>query len=58
LGYGRPFTGSPNSAIDAKGRAYRRLTTTSNDLSAALVVVPIAQFHKRAMPIWKFFASA
>ena len=49
---------SPNSAIDAKGRAYRRLTTTSNDLRAALVDEPMAQLHECAMPIGKFFGSA
>jgi hypothetical protein len=58
LGYGRPFTRSPNSEIDAKGRTYRRLTTTSNDLWAALIDEPMAQLHERAMPIGKFFASA
>jgi hypothetical protein len=44
--------------IDAKGRAYRRLTTTSNDLWAALVDEPMAKLHERAMLIGKFFASA
>jgi hypothetical protein len=39
-------------------RVYRRLTTTSNDLWAALVDEPMAQLHERAMPIGKFFASA
>jgi hypothetical protein len=39
-------------------RDYRRLTTTSNDLWAALVDEPKAQFHDCAMPIWKFFGSA
>ena len=58
LGVGRQFTRSPNPAIDAKGRAYRRLTTTSNDLWAALVDEQMAQLHECAMPIGKFFASA
>jgi hypothetical protein len=57
LGEGRPFTGRPNSAIDAKGRAYQRLTTTSTDLWAALVDEPMAQLLERATPIGKFFAS-
>jgi hypothetical protein len=58
LGYGRPFPGSPHSALDAKGRASRRLTTPSKDLWAALVDEPMAQLHERAMPIGKFLASA
>ena len=57
LGYGRPFLGSPHSALDAKGRASRRLTTPSKDLWAALVDEPMAQLPERAMPIGKFFAS-
>jgi hypothetical protein len=32
--------------------------TTSNDLWAALVDVPMAQLHERATPIEKFFGSA
>jgi hypothetical protein len=47
-----------DSAIDAKGRAYRRLTTTLNDLWAARVDEPMAKFQERAMLIGKFFASA
>ncbi len=58
LGEGRPFSGSPDSAIDANGRAYRRLTTPSNDRWAARVDEPMAQLHECAMPIRKFFDSA
>ena len=55
---GRPFSRSPNSVIDTKGRAFRRLTTISNDLWAALVDEPMAQLHGCATPIGKFFGSA
>ena len=58
LGDGRPFCSSPHSALDAKGRAYRRLTTPSNDRWAARVDEPMAQLHGCAMPIGKFFGSA
>ena len=44
--------------MDAKGRAYRQQTTTSNNVRAALVDEPMAQPNERAMPIGKFFASA
>jgi hypothetical protein len=42
---GRPFSRSPNSVINTKGRAFRRQTTMSNDLWAALVDEPMAQLH-------------
>ena len=42
---GRPFSRSPNFVIDTKGRAFRRQTTMSNDLWAALVDEPMAQLH-------------
>src|SRR5437762_9698435 len=47
-----------NFALDTKGRADRRLTTTSNDLGTALVDEPMARLHECAMPILKFFGSA
>src|SRR6476659_4903347 len=41
----RPFSRSPNSVINTKGRAFRRQTTILNDLWAALVDEPMAQLH-------------
>jgi hypothetical protein len=48
---GRPFSRSPNSVINTKGRAFRRLTTISDDLRAALVDEPMAQLHECATPL-------
>jgi hypothetical protein len=42
---GRPFSRSPNSVINTKGRAFRRQTTMLNDLWAALVDEQMAQLH-------------
>ena len=42
---GRPFSRSPNFVLNTKGRAFRRQTTISNDLWAALVDEPMAQLH-------------
>ena len=57
LGEGRPFSRSPNPVINTKDEAFRRQTTMSNGLWAALVDEPMAQLHERVMPIGKFFAS-
>jgi hypothetical protein len=42
---GRPFSRSPNSVINTKGRTFRRETTMLNDLWAAFVDEPMAQLH-------------
>jgi len=49
---GRPFSRSPNSVINTKGRAFRRLTTISDDLRAALVDEPMAQLNECATPLF------
>ena len=54
---GRPFSRSPNSVINTKGRAFRRLTTISNDLRAALVDEPMAQLHECAPPLLRLRSS-
>jgi hypothetical protein len=48
---GRPFSRSPNSVMNTEGRAFRRLTTISDDLRAALVDEPMAQLHECATPL-------
>src|SRR5215471_5874149 len=55
---GRPSSRSPNPVINTKDEAFRRQTTMSNGLWAALVDEPMAQLHGCAMPIGKFFGSA
>src|SRR6516164_607551 len=55
---GRPFPRSSNPVINTKDEAFRRQTTMSNGLWAALVDEPMAQLHGCAMPIGKFFGSA
>ena len=42
---GRPFSRSPNPVINTKDEAFRRQTTMSNGLWAALVDEPMAQLH-------------
>src|SRR5262249_10080974 len=42
---GRPFSRSPNPVMNTKGEAFRRQTTMSNGLWAALVDEPMAQLH-------------
>jgi hypothetical protein len=48
---GRPFSRSPNSVTNTEGRAFRRLTTISDDLRAALIEEPKAQLHECATPL-------
>jgi hypothetical protein len=55
-GWSAVFT-KPNSVINTKGRAFRRLATISNDLRAALVDEPMAQLHECAPPLLRLRSS-
>jgi hypothetical protein len=55
---GRPLSRSPNSVINTKDRAFRRLTTISNDFRAALLDEPMAQLHGCTTPLLGLLSSA